>query len=172
MAAFKPKGSRALRVIIAERAAAEQYGTVLTFAELAAELGAADNEAGRALVRQSVSAARPLLLRDYSKALVAVRGHGYRVAEPGEFAGIAQEHRGRADRSLHRALATVDHAPVEHMTQAERARHNAVSTVLHNVVSRMTAAEKRLADLEAIVYGPPRAASRIVNEDGSVSFAE
>ena len=67
--AFQPKGSRAIRVIVAELAVQTQPGDLLTFARLATELGFGEDE--RAQVRQAVSAARPLLLRDHSIALVA-----------------------------------------------------------------------------------------------------
>ena len=79
MSPFTPKGSRAIRVIIAEMAAKAEFGDVLTFAELGEAIGVSDEEAGRAQVRQAVSAARPLLLSDHGRALVAVRGTGYRL---------------------------------------------------------------------------------------------
>lgn len=156
MTLFQPKGSRALRAIIAEAASGVPRGTVLAFSDLARRIGADDDDAGRALVRQSVSAARPLLLRDHNVALVAVRGEGYRVAEPGEFAGIAQDHRRKSDRAVSRAVAYIDHAPVDDMTPAERKRHEAYAVIMHDHQRRITGAEKRLADLEAVVYGPPR----------------
>lgn len=157
MAAFQPKGSRAIRVIVAELAARTQRGNLLTFAEIAAALGlTGDGEATRSQVRQAVSAARPLMLRDHNIALVAERGKGYRVAQPGEFAGIAQDHRRKSDRAIGRALATIDNAPVNAMSPDERKRHEAVGIVVRNLHNRMSSAEQRLADLEAVIYGPPR----------------
>lgn len=153
MSPFSPKGSRALRVIVAEMTASADFGTVLTFAELAEALGMNDDEAGRAQVRQAVSAARPLVLQDHGRALVAVRGEGYRVALPGEMAGIAQDHRRRADRQISKALAVVDHADMTAATEEERRRFQAVGIVIRNLHSRMTSAEQRLADLEDAVFG-------------------
>ena len=154
MAAFQPKGSRALRAIVIELAAGKNRGDLMTYQEIADAIGvSAEN---RAQVRQAVSAARSLLLRHHRIALVAERNRGYRVARPGEFAGIAQDHRLKADNQLSKALANINHAPVDDMTPAERKRHEAVGIVLRNVVSRMTDAEQRLADLEAVVFGPSR----------------
>lgn len=153
MSPFAPKGSRALRVIIAEKVSQAPYGDVLTFTELCKALDVADDDGGRARVRQSVSAARPLLLHDHARALVAVRGKGYRVAQPGEFAGIATDYRRRADRSMSTALANIEHAPVNDMTPEELKRHRAVGIVVRNLVNRMTSAEQRLADLEKAVFG-------------------
>lgn len=154
--AFQPKGSRALRVILVEAAVAAPVGSILTYAELARQIDAPDNDAGRAQVRQVVSMARPLLLRDHRRALVAVRGEGYRVARAGEFAGIAQDHRRKSDRQMSKALAVIEHAPEDQMSAEELTRHRAVGTVIRNLHSRMNSAEQRLADLEAAVYGPPR----------------
>lgn len=153
MSPFTPKGSRALRVIVTEMAAAADYGDILTFADLAEALGLDDDEAGRAQVRQAVSAARPLVLQDHGRALVAVRGTGYRVALPGELAGIAQDHRRRADRQIGKALAVVEHADMTAATEEERRRFQAVGLVIRNLHSRMTSAEQRLADLEDVVFG-------------------
>jgi len=153
MSPFTPKGSRALRVIVTELAAGAAYGDVLTFTELAEAIEVEDDEAGRARVRQAVSAARPLLLADHGRALVADRGKGYRVALPGEFAGIAQDHRRRADRQIGKALAVIDQADMSAATDDERKRFQAVGVVIRNLHSRMTSAEQRLNDLEDAVFG-------------------
>ena len=153
MSPFTPKGSRALRVIVTELAAKADFGDVLAFADLAEAIGAQDDEAGRAQVRQTVSAARPLLLSDHGRALVADRGKGYRVALPGEMAGVAQDHRRRADRQISRALAVVDKADMSAATDEERKRFQAVGVVIRNLHSRMTTAEQRLNDLEDAVFG-------------------
>jgi hypothetical protein len=150
---FQPKGSRALRVIIAELAAKASFGDVLTFGELTDAIDVANDEPGRAQVRQAVSAARPVLLADHGRLLVAVRGKGYRVALPGEAAGVAQDHRRRADRQIGKAVAIIDNADTKAMTSEELRRFMAVGVVVRNLHARMTSAEQRLADLEDAVYG-------------------
>lgn len=156
MSPFAPKGDRSLRVIVAELAAKAEFGQLLTFNELALALDVPDNEAGHNRVRQAVSTARPLVLKDHGRALVAVRGQGYRVALPGELAGIAQDHRHRADRAMGRALAVVDRADTSAMSPEEYQRFQAVGVVIRNLHGRMTSAEDRLADLESAVFGPRR----------------
>jgi hypothetical protein len=158
MAAFQPKGSRAIRVIVAELAAQKSRGDLITFAEIGRAIGldGDDSPEARSQVRQAVSGARPLMLRDHSIALVAERGKGYRVARAGEFAGIAQDYRRRSDRAISTALANIEHAPVADMSPDERKRHQAVGIVIRNLHNRMSSAEQRLADLEAVVYGPSR----------------
>ena len=154
MAAFQPKGSRAIRVIVAELAAKTPRGDLLTFEEIAEAIGADPED--RSAVRQAVSAARPIMLRDHSIALVAERRKGYRVARAGEFAGIAQDHRRKSDRSITRALAHIEYAPVAEMDAAERKRWEATGIVIRNLHNRMSSAEQRLADIEAVLFGPPR----------------
>lgn len=156
MSPFQPRGSRALRVIVADLAAAARPGDLLSFGVLGHAIGVTDDEPGRARVRQAVSLARPLLLHDHHRALVADRGRGYRVAMPGEFAGIAEGHRERATRQMDKAVAVITHADESTMTPDELRRHRAVGVVIRNLHGRMTSAEQRLADLEAAVFGPPR----------------
>lgn len=157
--AFKPRGSRALRVIVAEMAVKAGRGSLLTFAELAEAIGVADDEPGHARVRQAVAAARPVLLVDHRIALVADRGKGYRTAWPDEFAGIAQDHRRKSDKQIGKALAVIEHAPVDDMSPDELKRFQATAIVIRNLHGRMTSAEQRIADLEAAVErltGPSR----------------
>lgn len=154
MAPFQPKGSRALRVIVTELAARAELGDLLPYPVLVQAIDAGDGDDGRALVRQAVSAARPLLLSDHGRALVAVRGRGYRVALPGEMAGLAQDHRRKADRQIGKALAIIDQADMSAATEEERKRFHAVGVVIRNLNQRMTSAESRLKDLETAVFGP------------------
>jgi hypothetical protein len=151
MAAFQPKGDKSLKVIVTDLAKNTEYDELLTFPALARAIGVEDDEHGRAQVRGVVSAARPVLLSDHSKALVADRGKGYRVAKPGEFAGIATDYRERASRSLEWAQKVIKNAPTGDMTPAERKRHQAVGIVIDNVQRRMTSAEKRLDDIEQVL---------------------
>jgi hypothetical protein len=153
---FQPRGSRALRFIIADLAASVEPGELLTFKQLGEAIGVEDDEPGRAQVRQAVSTARPIMLRDHKRALVAERGRGYRVALPGEFAGIAEDHRGKANRQMGKALAVIENADEKAMTAEELKRHRAVGVVIRNLHGRLTSAEQRLADLEAAVFGPPQ----------------
>jgi hypothetical protein len=154
MAAFQPKGSRAIRVIVTELAAKASRGDLIPFDQIADAIGVSRED--RSAVRQAVSAARPLMLRDHNIALVAERGKGYRVALAGEFVGIAQDYRRKSDRAIGRSIAHIEFAPVKEMTEAERKRWEATGIVLRALHKRMTSAEQRLADIERVLFGPPR----------------
>jgi hypothetical protein len=136
-------------------AAQADPGTLLTYAELGEALGIEPGgDQTRVRIRQAVGSARPTLLTDHHRALVPVRGEGYRVALPGEYAGMAENYRDRANRNVDRALAHIVYADESKMTPDELRRHRAVGLVVRNLHGRMTSAEKRLEDLEAIVFGP------------------
>lgn len=152
MSPFTPKGDRAQRVIVVELAAQAQPGDLITYDTMARALGL-DPARHRERIRQAVTAARPLLLVDHKRCLVADPGHGYRVAFAREQAGIAQLHRRKADRQLTTAMAVIENVDETAMTEAERNRHRATGLVLRRLVSHMTRTDERLAHLEAMVFG-------------------
>ena len=121
-----------------------------------------DPDDDRQRIRQAVTSARKGLLERHGRALIPDRGTGHRVARPGEFAGVAEHLREQGQRRITRALAVIEHAPVEAMTADEQRRHRAVGLVIRNLNDRVNNAEQllddarqRLADLESAVFGPP-----------------
>lgn len=153
MAPFQPKGDRSLRIIAAELVASGQPGDMLTYEQLGEALGL-DPMHRRDQIRQAVSAARNVLLIDHKRTVVAVRGEGYRIALANEFAGIAQNHRQRADRQIAKAYDVVTHVNEAELSREELERHRAVALVISNLHTRLTGAETRLENLEAAVFGP------------------
>ena len=149
---FVPKGARSLRVIAAELVAQATPGDLLTYHALGRAMGI-DSVNNRDQIRQAISAARPVMLKDYKRTVVAQRGEGYRVALANEFAGLAQDHRRRADRQISKALDIVINVNEKELSAAELERHRAVALVIRNLHSRMTGAEDRLARLESAVFG-------------------
>lgn len=139
-------------MIITELAANASYGDLLTFQRMATALDL-DPDDERDQVRQAVSAARPLLLRDHKRALVAERGRGYRVAHPREQSGIAQVHRRKADRQINNAIAMVTYVDESKLTPEELKRNEAIRMVLTNLHTRLNGAESRLEQLERAVFG-------------------
>ena len=75
---------------------------------------------------------------------------------------MAEHLREQGQRRITRALAVIEHAPVEAMNPDEQRRHRAVGLVIRNLNDRVNNAEQllddarqRLAELEAAVFGPP-----------------
>jgi hypothetical protein len=142
-----------MRVIVAEMVAQGSPGDLITYDDLGKALDL-DPDERRDQIRQAVSAARPLVLADQKRALIPVRGEGYRIAWASEFAGIAQEHRRKADRQIGKALDIVRNVNEKELTPDELRRHRAVAMVITNLHTRMTSAESRLQQLEEVVFGP------------------
>lgn len=155
MSPFRPKGDRSLRVIVAEMVAERSPGDLITYDELGKALDL-DPDERRDQIRQAVSAARPVILADHKRALIAERGKGYRIAFAGEFAGLAQGHRRKADRQMGKALDIVKNVNERELSPEELKRHRAVAVIITNLHSRMTSAETRLQQLEEAVFGPKR----------------
>ena len=118
-----------MRVIVAELVANADPGDLITYQTLAEALDL-DEKEQRDQIRQAVSAARSTLLRDHNRAVVAIRGEGYRVALAREFAGLAQGYRQKADRAMTTALDIVNHVDEKQLSPAELQRHRAVATVI------------------------------------------
>jgi hypothetical protein len=163
MSPFKPKGDRSLRAIVASLTASASPGDLLAYKDLAIALDLPEND--RTQIRQAVSAARPVILRDHNRALIPVRGEGYRIAYANEFAGLAQDHRRKADRQMTKALDIVSNVNEQELSPQELQRHRAVAMVIKNLHNRMTGAESRLEQLEKAVFGerPPTIQGRVEN---------
>jgi hypothetical protein len=164
MPLFQPKGDRSQRSIIAALAASSEYGALLSYDELIRALGIDDDDNPRPIVRSAVTAARPLILRDHGRVLIADRGRGYRIGQPGELAGVAQAYRMSADRQLSRALDIVTHGDTASMSDVEYQRFAATRTVIVGLHRRMTAVEDRLERMEKALFGDGEPTSRVAGE--------
>jgi hypothetical protein len=164
MTRFQPKGDRSQRSIIASIAAEAAFGQLLTFEHLAQSLGISGDPDLKTVIRAAVTAARPLLLRDYGRVLIAARGQGYRVGKPSELAVVAQGHRMRADRQMGRALEVVTHGDTTGMTDSEYQRFMATRTIIVGLHRRMTAVEDRIERIEAALFGEAEPAAPVDGE--------
>ncbi len=139
---------RAAVVELAARAPIDETISFDRFAQIA-DLSADDREG----VRFAVNAAKPILLRDYKRALVSVRGEGYRVALPREHAGLAERDKSSSDRKLRQAIAKLEYVDLEGMTQLQRAAHERTREAILLVAHAQAQANARLDRLEKAVYG-------------------
>lgn len=145
------RGGQSAATLITMLARDKPYDYVVTFEEIAGQLGIGADEFVR--IRSGVARAKPVLLRDHKKALEAVPLKGYRVVRPGENARLATGHRRKSDRSIKRAIATVRHANEDDMTEAERERNRKVGMALSLLHERQLETEQRVARLEELMLG-------------------
>lgn len=156
MAPFDPvyRDGLSAAVLITMLAAGKPYDTILSYEEIAAQLGISPDDAVR--LRSGVARAKPVLLREHQKALKAVPRKGYRIVRPGEQAGLATAHRQKSDRSIKRAIAVLRHANEDDMSDPERVRHHKVTMAVQLLHERQQDTERRVSRLEELMLGTHR----------------
>jgi len=140
--------------LVADLASTRPYGALLSYEELAAQLGVDIAEMPRILA--AANRAKRVLLREHMRTLVAVPGRGYKILHPNEMAGLATSFRRKSDRSIRRAIAVIKGTDDEHLTDAERARHYHVGMVLEALHDRQKDTEARVTRLEGLMLSGGR----------------
>lgn len=154
----RPDGRAEWRVIY-DHAVRLPYGTDLSFEEIAKLLETDDrSRAHRAVTRcnkQFTSEAVPRILGN-------VRGVGYRVLRPSEYAAAAISLQVQGRRKVSNAVDLMRTAPIADMTPAQRDWAHKVTLVLMDNELRLRSqeqwqqgAEERLAELERRAGIPP-----------------
>lgn len=157
---FSPKrpDGRAEWRVVHDEAVKLAYGALLTYGDIAGLLDTGDrNRAHRAVGRcnrQFVQENRPRVLGN-------VRGEGYRVLQPGEYADTAIGLQKQARKKMSTAVDLMRAAPLADMTAAQRDWAHRVTMVLVDNELRLRSqeqwqkdAERRLSELENRVGVP------------------
>jgi hypothetical protein len=140
--------------LIAELVEGKPYGYLLTYEEIADQLGIGPDELVR--IRSAVARSKERVLRDHLRALEARPGKGYVILAPGENARLAASHRRKSDRSIKRAIKVIKGADERDMTDGERERNRQVGTVLQQLQDRVRATEGEMARFRALIGGGGR----------------
>lgn len=141
---------REMRAAIIELAANADVDELLSF-ELISKVTGLDPDLPE--LRFAVATARPHLLREHDRALVSVRGRGYRVALPVEHAGLARRHQRSSERQLQKAVDLIEHTDLAGFTDKQRRAHENTRRAVLLLAHHQARAEERLARLEAKVFG-------------------
>jgi hypothetical protein len=147
----RPDGRSEWRVIY-DHAVDLPYGTDLTFEEIAELLDTDERpRAHRAVLRCNKQFTREFQPR----VLGNVRGHGYRVMQPADYAPAAMALQTQARRKVSNAVDLMRTAPINDMTPAQRDWAHKVTLVLMDNELRLRTqeqwqqgAEQRLTELE------------------------
>ena len=152
--------------IIAGLVQDKDYGTILTFGEIAEALGVGESEL--VIIRGAVNRAKRRLNRDYLRHLVAVPRKGYKVIYPGEFADAAVHHRKKSDRQIKKAISVISAADERDMTEAELVRNRQIANVMRALHERQQDTDARLSRIEKLLFGPERKviAGHVEHRDG------
>lgn len=136
---------------------AKPYGYVLTFEEIGNALGVSPDE--RTRIRSAMQRAKPHLEKDCLRAVETRPRIGYAILHPGQHARLAASHRQKSDSQIQRAISVIDGADERDMTDAERDRNRQTGMVLRHLHDRQRESDGRIARLESLLYGPPKALS-------------
>jgi len=145
------RDGRSAAALIAELAHGKPYGYLLTYEEIAGQLGIAPSDLVR--IRSAVARAKDRLLREHLRAIEARPGQGYEILHPGKNAHLASKHRKKSDRSIKRAIKVIKGADERDMSDMERERNRQLGMVLERLHERQQDTEDRVARLESLMLG-------------------
>lgn len=144
---FQPIGELSRREMVLAALADRPEGDTIGYDELAEILGTDD----RRTCQGAIDAAKPALGKLHNKALVAVRGIGYRVIHAGEHLALARQHQRKSLRQLGKSRAAVTHVDYSKLTEGERAAITLAATSIGMQVDYMRRNDIRASRIEAAV---------------------
>jgi len=145
------RDGRSAASLIAELVHGKPYGYLLTFGEIADQLGVAPTDLVR--IRSAIARSKDRLLREHQRGIEARPGEGYVILYPGAHAHVASKHRRKSDRQIKKAIRFVKGADERDMTDMERERNRQIGMVLERLHERQQDTEDRVARLESLMLG-------------------
>lgn len=148
------RDGKAAAELIAELVEGKPYGYVLTYEEIAEQLGIGPGELVR--IRSAVARSKERILRDHLRALESRPRKGYAILAPGENVRLAASHRRKSDRQIKRAVKVINGADERDMTDSERERNRQVGIALTQLQDRVKNTEGETGRLRALMGGGSR----------------
>lgn len=163
------RDGRSAAALIAELVQGKPYDYLLTYEEIAEQLGIESTELVR--IRSAMARSKDRLLREpILRAVEARPGKGYMIVRPGENVRLAASYRRKSDRSIKRAVKVINGADERDMTDRERERNRQMGIALTQLQDRVKATEGEMAKFRALmgsgrksIPGIPLAAPRSVD---------
>lgn len=151
---FQPvyRDGRPAADLIAELVQGKPYGYLLTYEELAEQLGIGPDEFVR--IRSAMARTKSRLLREpILRAVEARPGKGYVIVPPGEGVRLAAAHRRKSDQAIKRAIKVVSGVDERDMTDTERERNRQMGIALQQLHDRTKATEAEMGRFRALMGG-------------------
>lgn len=122
------------------------YGRVVTYPEL-------DRVLGRPFInnRSPIYKARAYMGRLRRRWLEAMPGIGYRVIDAAEHLRVADDHKARGRRQLHRMQEVTNSTDIERLTPLELSKFDIQTRINATLITFVNAHEQRLNRIEAIL---------------------
>lgn len=151
------RDGKSAAALIAELVEGKPYGYLLTFEEIAGQLGIGPDELSR--IRSAMARAKGRMLQEpVLRAVEARPGKGYVIVPPGEGVRLAAAHRRKSDRSIKRAIKVIRGVDERDMTDGERERNRQTGIALQLLQDRVKATEGEMARFRALMGGGGRKA--------------
>jgi len=148
------RDGRSAASLIAELAHGKPYGYILTYEELADQLGIESTDLVR--IRSAMARSKERLLREHQRAVEARPGRGYEILHPGKNAHLAGKHRRKSDNQIKKAIKVIKGADERDMTDMESERNRQIGMVLERLHERQQDTEDRVYRLESLLLGTTR----------------
>lgn len=154
---FRPayRDGRSAASLIAELVAGKPYGYLLTYEEIADQLGIGADDLPR--IRSAMARTKGRLLQEpILRAVEARANKGYMIVPPGEGVRLADGYRRKSDRAIKRAVKVITGVDERDMTDGERERNRQMGIALQQLQDRVKATEGETARLRALMSGGGR----------------
>ena len=145
------RDGRSAASLIAELAHGKPYGHILTYEEIADQLGIEPTDLVR--IRSAMARSKERLLREHQRGVEARPGRGYEILHPGAHAHLAAKHRRKSDRQIKRAIKVIKGADERDMNPMELERNRQLGMVLERLHERQQDVEDRVSRLESLMLG-------------------
>lgn len=146
MAPFQPLGEVSRRQMVVDLLGDQPEGTLVTYEQLEQLL-----DVDRQTCQGAVNQAKLALEREHSKAVVSVRGVGYRIVHASEHLAVARVHQGKARKQLVKSRSKVDYVDLSKLTEGERAAVVLAGTAIGLQLDYMKRNDIRSTRIEAAV---------------------
>lgn len=138
--------------VLVEFAAKREPGELITYAEFAEALGeGAERAYSLREVQSAVCRTERKLATEKQRALINVRGQGYRIALAGEHQMIAGRKKDRAGVLLKRGLTVLHHVDWASMDDNTRKAHEGQMMVVGALCNAMSGIDARLRAVEDVI---------------------
>jgi len=151
---FQPsrEDGRSDRQIVIDMVEMAEAGDLLTHDDILHALQEdSDREFDRSHVYRAAGAASRWLIKNSKKALVPVRGKGYRVSYPDDFHGLTLVRRDRASMQLNRGVEVLEGAPYEEMSEVVREAIAPLQVLMIGAYAQLHAHSRRLKRHDAAI---------------------
>lgn len=143
---------RSNRTVIVDYAKDKDYGTVLNYRQLGAELNL-NPKLERQKIQAAAREAIKTLLKFHKRGLQSVPSIGYRIIQPNEHMIVANSHQSKADKAMIRAVRFYDGTDLSKLTETEAKLHQGQKMLAMAILASHQHLDKRIRRIEDLLSG-------------------